>query len=119
MRSGFQPVTSVPASDTLPEVGSRSPDSRFVSVDLPAPFGPITAWMRSRQSSSETSFTAASPPKRLVTLRADSRTSAIGVFPAQDARDQPEQAARCEHHDGDDEQAHPQLPVLARVEAAH
>ena len=31
------------SSTTLPEVGARSPDSRLVRVDLPAPLGPITA----------------------------------------------------------------------------
>src|SRR5688572_9233359 len=103
----------------LPEVGGRSPDSRLVSVDLPAPLGPITAWMRPRQRSTETSFTAARPPKRLVRFFAESSTSsATGAFlaAAQHAVRQAEQPARRESHDGHDEQAHPELPVLAGAE---
>src|SRR5688500_10169149 len=118
MRSGLRPVTSSPPSRTVPEVGARSPESRLVSVDLPAPLGPITAWMRSRQRSSVTSFTAASPPKRLVRPRADSRTSLIAVLPAQHAFQQAEQSPWSEGDDRDNEQAGPQLPVLAGVETA-
>src|SRR5512145_3175108 len=119
MRSGLQPVTSRPASVTLPEVGTRSPESRLVSVDLPAPLGPITAWMRSRQRSSVTSLTAARPPKRRVSWRAESRASVtVRLLAAQHPLQQPEQAARRVDHDRHDEQAHPELPVLAGVEAA-
>ena len=102
-----QPVTSCPASCTVPAVGARSPESRLVSVDLPAPLGPITAWMRSRQRSSVTSFTAARPPKRLVSCLAPRRTSAIAVLAAQHALDQAQDAARREADQQDDEQAHP------------
>src|SRR4030095_7010273 len=104
MRSGFQPVTSRPASVTSPVVGARSPESRLVSVDLPAPFGPITAWMRSRQRPSETSLTEARPTKRVVATRAESSTSLMaGLLAAQRPFQQSEQAARREGDQQHDE----------------
>ena len=59
----------------VPLVGGKSPDSRLVSVDLPAPLGPITQWMRSRHRSTETSLTAARPPNFLVRFLALRSTS--------------------------------------------
>src|SRR6478672_6135160 len=119
MASGLRPVISASPSRIVPLVRGSSPESRLVRVDLPAPLGPITAWMRPRQRSTETSFTAASPPNRLVSLRAESRTSSAMVLllAARGARHQPEQAARRERHHRHDEQADPKLPVLACVEA--
>src|SRR6476646_3047531 len=103
MASGLRPVISVPPRWIVPLVGGRSPESRLVSVDLPAPLGPMTAWMRPRQRSTDTSFTAARPPKRRVRLLADSRTSSATVLllAARGARYQPEQPARREGHHGD------------------
>src|SRR5690349_188283 len=103
-----------------PVVGGRSPESRLVTVDLPARLGPITAWMRPRQRSTDTSFTAARPPKRLTRFFAESSTSSAMalLLAAQHAFGQTEQAARREGHDQHDEQAHPQLPVLAGAEPA-
>src|SRR5688572_16916197 len=119
MRSGLHPVTLRPASVTSPAVGTRSPESRLVNVDLPAPFGPITAWMRSRQRSSVTSFTAASPPKRFVSPRAESSISVMRrLLAAQEAIEHAQQSTGREGHDQHDEEAHPELPVLAGVEAA-
>src|SRR5690606_19805147 len=120
MRSGLRPVTSASRRWMLPLVGGRSPESRLVRVDLPAPLGPMTAWMVPRHSSSDTSCTAARPPKRLVRFLAESRTSGIAGpwLAAQDAFDRAEQAARRECHHEHDEQAHPQLPVLADPEVA-
>src|SRR5439155_11880329 len=100
--------------------GGMSPASRLVSVDLPAPLGPITAWMRSRQRSSVTSCTAARPPKRLVRPRAESSASLMArLLALQRAGQRAQQPARRERHDRDDEHAHRQLPVLAEVEACH
>src|SRR5690242_15187875 len=114
MLSGRQPVTFALPRLTLPLVGARSPDSTWVRVDLPAPLGPMTAWMRPCHRSIDTSFTAASPPKSLVRLRAESRTSVkLHLLAAPDAFHHTEQSAWSEDHHQDDEQAHPQLPVLA------
>ena len=44
MRFAGQPLTSSPRRWIVPADGLSSPDRRFASVDLPAPFGPITAW---------------------------------------------------------------------------
>src|SRR4051812_11999688 len=119
MRSGVQPVTSRPPSVISPDVDGTSPESRLVSVDLPAPFGPITAWMRPRHKSTETPFTAASPPKRLVRFFACSTASLMpGLLAARQALHQAEQAARREQHHGNHEEPHPQLPVLAELELA-
>src|SRR3954465_10761076 len=120
MVSGPRPVMSASPRRMVPLVGGRSPESRLVSVDLPAPLGPMTAWMRPRQRSTETSLTAARPPKRLVRCVAESRiSSAIGVvLAAAGPRHEAEDAARGERHDGNDEQAHPQLPVFPGVEGA-
>src|SRR5215207_11502811 len=53
-----------------------SPDRRLIRVDLPAPFGPMTAWISPTRTSSETSETASTPPKRFwsaIALNATSR----------------------------------------------
>src|SRR5439155_4310282 len=42
IRSGGRPAISRPAKLTRPLVGAYSPDTTLKSVDLPAPFGPIT-----------------------------------------------------------------------------
>jgi hypothetical protein len=44
-RSGDSDVISIAIQQTSPEVGRSSPASRLISVDFPAPFGPITAWI--------------------------------------------------------------------------
>ncbi len=62
---GAPPRDVVAAQTNRP--GARrpsSPDSRLTSVDLPAPLGPMTAWISPRASASETPSTATSPPKR-------------------------------------------------------
>src|SRR5450756_17999 len=107
-----------------PEVEARSPERRFASVVLPAPLGPLTAWIWSVKNSSETSFTAASPPKCLERRSVRSTASAIALlrrFSQQPGREPPEaeQAVRKQQHGEHDEPAHEQLPVLADVHPAH
>src|SRR3954454_1054521 len=120
MVSGLRPVMSASPRRMVPLVGGRSPESRLVSVDLPAPLGPITAWMRPRQRSTETSFTAARPPKRLVSRAAESRTSSPirALLAAREPLHQAQQPAWREGDQAHDEEADPQLPVLAGIEAA-
>ena len=43
MRAGVMPAISRFPNLTLPALGASSPDSRFTSVLLPAPLGPMTA----------------------------------------------------------------------------
>src|ERR1039458_7680125 len=107
-----------------PEVEARSPESRLASVVFPAPLGPITAWIWSVKNSSDTSFTAAIPPKCLVRRSVRSTASAIARlrrFSQQARREppEPEQAIRQQQHGEHDEPTHEQLPVLADVHTAH
>src|SRR2546430_13628355 len=59
IRSGGRPAISRPAKLTRPLVGAYSPDTTLKSVDLPAPFGPITEktwpWDTAKRSEEHTS----------------------------------------------------------------
>ncbi len=59
-------VTSWPNSRTVPASGLIAPDSCWISVVLPAPFGPISAWILPALRSSVTPSVAFSAPKVLV-----------------------------------------------------
>ena len=59
--AGAPRVTSCPSSSTVPAVGRSKPVRRLTSVDLPAPFGPISPTTSCRCSSSVTSRSAARP----------------------------------------------------------
>src|SRR5579862_5046065 len=112
MRAGFMPAISISSNLTLPALGLSSPDSRFTSVLLPAPLGPITAWMHPGARSSDTPSTAARPPKRLARPRAANTGSATArLHPFQ----QPAHAPRQQQHRQDDEHAHRQQPMLGGV----
>ena len=78
-------VMSMPSSSTVPSVGRSRPASRWTSVDLPEPDGPITAVscpLRISTSTSRRASTAVSPwPKRRVTPRATS-TGVESVTPS-------------------------------------
>src|ERR1700749_2702138 len=52
----------------LPLSGTILPATRLNSVDLPAPFGPISPVTEPRATLSEQFFTAAKPPKLLLTF---------------------------------------------------
>ena len=43
--AGFMPVMSRPLKRIVPRVGGRNVVSRLKQVVLPAPFGPISAWI--------------------------------------------------------------------------
>ena len=57
--------------DACPRVGGRNLVSRLKQVVLPAPFGPISAWIVPRSTSRSTPLTATKPANSLVRLRAD------------------------------------------------
>src|SRR5437868_1253871 len=59
---GAAPVTSRPASSTVPEVGLSTPVRRLKSDVLPAPFGPMMPRHSPAATSSETSATIVAPP---------------------------------------------------------
>ena len=104
---------SSPSSRIVPEVGSRTPVSRLISVVLPAPFGPIRAWRAPRARSSETSLVAARPPKRLTSERV-ARTVVMASCRAAEPRPGPHEALAPDEHQHDQEQAEPEVPVLRR-----
>src|SRR3954463_15079435 len=116
------PRLSAPSMLTLrsprtmsPAVGLRSPDRRLTSVDLPAPFGPITAWISPTARPSDTSFTAARPPKRFESAAVRIAISSIATrLLGKQARNQPLKSARERQHDRHDYEAFDQLPVLGQ-----
>src|SRR6185295_11965602 len=65
MSNGRVPVMSRPSRWSLPLVGVSCPDRRLTNVDLPAPFGPMTACSSRAFSVSVTSRTARRPPNDL------------------------------------------------------
>src|SRR4051812_41565095 len=121
-RSGGAWVTTHSPMAIEPAVTARSPESRLIRVDLPAPFGPMTAWISPVRTSRETSATACSPPKRFVSPSARSAASGMaGLAGGQrlGGRPRPRHAGRGleghleeladalreEEHDRDDDQA--------------
>src|SRR5262249_4821493 len=56
---------SRPSTKTWPAVGCRCPVIRLNSVDLPAPFGPMTAAISPSATARSTSETARKPPNDL------------------------------------------------------
>ena len=55
------PVMSRPLNLIVPRVGGRNAVSRLKQVVLPAPFGPISAWVVPARTVSDTSSTATKP----------------------------------------------------------
>src|SRR5689334_22829547 len=98
----------------LPRVAPSSPDSRLMSVVLPAPLGPSTACSLPFSSSIATSLTAINPPNRrqrpcvasiesLIVAAADQR--------ALEARRYARKTAGQEDHQRDDRGAEQKLPM--------
>src|SRR5580700_5782167 len=92
---------SVPSKRTLPCCGATSPAIRPISVVLPAPLGPITAWNSPGGRSSVMASAATTPPKRLLNPSICRSGSAIAA-----ALEQPFDAAV--HIDGNQEQQRPE-----------
>src|SRR5262249_28593148 len=105
-RSGAMRATSRPPRRIVPAVGRSVPERRLMSVDLPAPLGPRTAWRTPRQRSMSTSRTAGRPPKSRRRPRASRRTSATRSPP------QAGEPAGEKQDERDDGEPHRQLPVL-------
>ena len=68
---------SRPLKRIVPALGCRNLVSRLKQVVLPAPFGPISAWIVPRRTSRSTSLTATKPPKRLVSAAAERMMSLV------------------------------------------
>ena len=58
--------TELPSNSIEPSAGSQNREMQLNTVDLPAPFGPIRAWIAPFATSIEKSFNAQRPPKRTV-----------------------------------------------------
>ena len=58
-----------PSNSIVPLVGPVTPAMILVSVDLPAPFSPTSAWISPASSVKSTSLIAGTPRYSLVTLR--------------------------------------------------
>src|ERR1700726_562848 len=110
MRSGVQLVMSSPRRRTVPAEALSSPDNGLTSVDLPAPLGPMMAWMPCASNSSATPSTAVNPPKPRVRFGLERIGSSIVVLlanagaPARRERlRQSGQSLRKKQHRDDDE----------------
>src|SRR5213594_3176983 len=99
-------VMSSPAKRTRPRSGSRLPASWLIRVVLPAPFGPMMAWVSPSRISRLTSSLARSAPKLFVRPRTSSR--ALFIL----AEEQSREAALEEEHRQHQERPEDQLPVL-------
>src|SRR5262245_46344516 len=93
---------SSPAKCTVPASGRRLPASWLMKVVLPAPFGPITAWVSPSRTSKSMPSQARSAPK----LFDSPLTSSIGFV--EDAGE----TAPKEDHREHEQRAEDHLPVL-------
>src|SRR5712671_4341808 len=117
MRGGERPVTFSAAKWTLPWVGFRTPVIRLNSVDLPAPFGPITARTSPSSTCIDTWSTATRPPKRRVSSSSSSNATAVcrfGGTAEAGAREAPDPLRR-EDHECNKDQAEKQGPGLGVI----
>ena len=67
-----RPARLRPLKNTSPDVGASTPVIKFVSVVLPAPFGPMTPRISPAATLRATSLLAVKPPKRFVRARVSS-----------------------------------------------
>src|SRR5258707_9533419 len=116
------PVIFSPAKMTSPAVGFSTLVIRLNTVDLPAPFGPMTARILPASRLMSTASTATSAPKRRTNplhsssgigclLAAVSRARDLGPrleAPGQDAPD----ALGDEHDEGDEDRAEDERPEV-------
>src|SRR5256885_12226254 len=93
-------VTSRPPKRMVPASGRRSPASSAMSVVLPAPFGPMTAWVSPSGTARSTPSVARRPPNLFASpriARSGSATARSGLG------HEPEQPALGEEHHEDEE----------------
>src|SRR6267378_8638223 len=94
---------SRPSKRISPRSEGKLPEIWLMSVVLPAPLGPISAWTSPLLTSSVTSSVATTPTKRF-----DTRLSSSTASP----RQQPGDAVRREQHDRQHHQADAEVGVL-------
>src|SRR5712672_621042 len=116
------PVMTSPAKMTSPAVGFRTLVIRLNTVDLPAPFGPMTARILPASRLMSTASTATSAPKRRTSPLHSS--SGIGcLLAAGRARDLRPLAEACdqdapdalggEHDEGDEDRSEDERPKVS------
>src|SRR2546423_10175158 len=88
---------SAPAKCTLPASAINSPQSMAMNVVLPAPFGPMSAWIPAASMAKSMASFATRPPKRLVSPRTRSSGSS---------------ATASQQYDEDEQRPEDQHPVL-------
>ena len=77
--AGRSPVMSCPLNRIVPVVGSRNFVSRLKQVVLPAPLGPIRAWIEPRLTERSTFRTARKPANSMVSPRASRTISPLSI----------------------------------------
>ena len=83
----LSPVTSRSINSTRPESGAKAPLICAIKVDLPAPFGPMMAWISPAWRSIDTLSVAFRAPKDLVKDVARSKASDMRTrLPGQNPR---------------------------------
>src|SRR5205809_3930776 len=98
-----------PRHRTSPASARSWPVRMLKNVDLPAPFGPMSARISPRASANETPSTARTPPN----ARRTSTTSSTGVVSATPARsERAEDPTREDEDDRHENHAEHELPVL-------
>src|SRR5206468_2546989 len=109
---GASPRISSPRYATAPSSARSRPARMLKNVDLPAPFGPMSARISPRARSKLTPSTARTPPNALRTPT--TRSSGSGTTVADHAKN----SAREGQHEQDQDGAEHELPVL-RVPRRH
>src|SRR5437763_11786083 len=118
MRGAERPVTLSPAKLTVPWLGARMPVIRLNRVDLPAPFGPMTARTSPSATRIDTWSTAVSPPKRRVSSSSSSNATINFQFsPAatEAGANQAPDSLRRKHHESDKDEPEEQGPGLGVI----
>src|SRR5579863_5391550 len=93
--AGLRNLTLCPCHSISPLSRSSMPATIFISVDLPAPFSPISKWTAPVETSRFPSRRAATPPKF---LRTDFSCSSIAVSGGISAIDHPWDAESIDEH---------------------
>src|ERR1700704_902681 len=109
-----------PCSRTVPPAGAYSPDTMLNRLVLPAPFGPISAWISPARMVSAASATAWMPPNALETPPPSSTGPALARGrgcsrqrppAAREYRPDADQAAGRVKDEADEHEAEPKQPV--------
>src|SRR5580704_8062447 len=105
---------SRPSTNTRPAVGCRCPLMRLNSVDLPAPFGPMTAAISPSATARSTSDTARQPPNDLERPRTSSICGPLPLAadPGDASRQSPDDPAGEGEQQHEQDRAKHERPVL-------